>query len=690
MVVLFGYLPIAKCKIANSNGINSKEHFVEYTKLAIYMAKRFIGPKTNTLVINEKCKIICNEEQNYQTELLNNIIYGIKEEFTIQLFLGHYNDRLWDYNMFIVDSHESFLILRYKLPSTWQERFFNFFILLTWSSNNEVELNETLYKIFKTASSFNVRNVVIMCKAFNGDYISFYAYEILNKNHSQNNITVREINRYENGTLMKEFLFPDHVNDYNSCWLNVSAHITPPLLIFNGDVNNETHLMEINRLGGIEGDILKAIAKSLNLKIRLHFPKEENIINFFSNSEGCFRDSVIALTSAGSQCCGYKSLELIKKIHKSLSPAMSVCAPQSYMVGVGFSNYCNLHILSFTSSIYVTTTCKDLDKGRSHIAIGGFSSTQWNSDKYSKSFVYHTTPYVFVIRSGLCFGPIKQLLNPLCPSTWTFLLILFSLSFIFSKLIHNKPKLRDFVFGSKNKTPICSMFTIFFGNSLPIRLIPTRNFPRFLMAAWLLLSFEVRNGYQGKMFDSLRFSQRIPMPQTISQLIEQDYTLLTHVYNDFYPVNKTQIMANTTRRMNMLQMSTLKLTSTALLDSLAHYNYKNCNTSTLTYIGETIHSFPCVMYFKKHSMLRQSIDRKLKIFSDAGITAMIARRYVRTEFLKMNTRSEFVSQLTNINLKGLYLISGVMFLISTIVFILELLTRKSQRLKKLLDFLNSF
>ncbi|XP_023306962.2 uncharacterized protein LOC111688691 [Lucilia cuprina] len=554
------------------------------------MAKRFIGPKTNTLVINEKCKIICNEAQNYQTELLNNIIYGIKEEFTIQLFLGHYNDRLWDYNMFIVDSHESFLILRYKLPSTWQERFFNFFILLTWSSNNEVELNETLYKIFKTASNFNVRNVVIMCKAFNGDYISFYAYEILNKNHSQNNITVREINRYENGTLMKEFLFPDHVNDYNSCWLNVSAHITPPLLIFNCDVNNETHLMEINRLGGIEGDILKAIAKSLSLKIRLHFPKEENIINFFSNSEGCFGD---------------------------------------------------------------------LDKGRSHIAIGGLSSTQWNSDKYSKSFVYHTTPYVFVIRSGLCFGPIKQLLNPLCPSTWTFLLILFSASFIFSKLIHNKPKLRDFVFGSKNKTPICSMFTIFFGNSLPTRLIPTKNFPRFLMAAWLLLSFEVRNGYQGKMFDSLRFSQRIPMPQTISQLIEQDYTLLTHVYNDFYPVNKTQIMANTTRRMNMLQMSTLKLTSTALLDSLAHYNYKNCNTSTLTYIGETIHSFPCVMYFKKHSMLRQSIDRKLKIFSDAGITAMIAR-------------------------------SGVMILISTIVFIVELLTRKSQRLKKLLDFLNSF
>ncbi|XP_037809285.1 uncharacterized protein LOC119602033 [Lucilia sericata] len=416
---------------------------------------------------------------------------------------------------------------------------------------------------------------------------------------------VREINRYENGTLKNKLLFPDHINDYHGCRLNVSAHKVPPLLTFNGDVNNKTHLLEINRLSGIEGDILK----------------EENIINNFYDSKGCFGD---------------------------------------------------------------------LDRERSQIAIGGFSSTQWNNDKYSKSFVYHTTPYVFVVHSGVCFGPIKQLLNPLCPSTWTFLLIFFTASFIFSKLTQTKPRVHDFVFGPKNRNPICSMFIIFFGNSLPTRLIPRRNFARFLMAAWLLLTFEVRNGYQGKMFDSLRFSQRIPIPQTISQLIKQDYTLLTHLYNDFYPANKTQIMANTTRRMHMLQMSTSKLTSTALLDSLAHYNYKNWNTSTLTYVEETIHSFPCVMYFRKHSMLRSSIDRKLKIFSDAGITSHIARKHVRSKFLKMNTNSQFVSRLANGNLKGLYFISGVMFLISTVVFIMELLTRKSQRLEKFMDALNSF
>ncbi|KAI8119060.1 hypothetical protein CVS40_9366 [Lucilia cuprina] len=621
MVLIFLRIPTTNCKITISNGIYSNQNFVEYAELAVYMAKRFISPKTNTLVINERCNVICHEEQNYQTELLNSILYGLKEEFAIQLFMGFYNDRLWDFNIFIVDSYESFLYVRHSLPTTWQERFFNFFILLTWSSSNEVELNETLYNIFSTARSFNVRNVVIMTKAFNGDHISFYTYELFNKYLCLNKIVVREINRYENGTLQNQFLFPDHISDFHGCELNVSAHKMAPLLTFNGDVNNETHLMDINRLSGIEGDILKVIAKSINFKIRLNFPNGSNMINYFFDSAGCFGD---------------------------------------------------------------------LDKGRSQIAIGGFSSTIWNGAKYSQSFNYHTTPFVFVIRSGLCFGAIKQLLNPLCLSIWTFLMILFSASFIFTKLIQIKPKVRDFVFGPNNKNPIYSMFVIFFGNSLPTRLIPTRNFARFLMAAWLLLTFEIRNGYQGKMFDSLRFSKRIPMPQTISQLLEQDYTLLTHTYNDYYHANKTQIITNSTRRLEMVQLSTTRLTATATLDTLAHYNYNNWNTSLLTYIEETIHSFPCVMYFKKHSMLRSSIDRKLKVFSDAGIISHIARKHVRTKFLNMNTRSEFVTKLKNQNLKGLYFISGIMFLISTVVFILELLTRKPQRLEKFMDVLNSF
>lgn len=180
--------------------------------------------------------------------------------------------------------------MRFTFPSTQHERFFNFFVLLTWSANNAVELNETLYKIFKTSLNFNVKNVVVMCKSFEGSHFSFYTYEFFNKENCEDKIIIREINRYENGTLENEYLFLDHISNFHGCFLNVSAHAIQPLLNFKGDTKNETQLMESYRLSGVEGEILKIVAEVLNFRIRLRFPEGRNEINMYYHSSGCFKD----------------------------------------------------------------------------------------------------------------------------------------------------------------------------------------------------------------------------------------------------------------------------------------------------------------------------------------------------------------------------------------------------------------
>ncbi|KAM7343108.1 uncharacterized protein ACRADG_010255 [Cochliomyia hominivorax] len=608
-------IPTSKCGIPIEK-LKTNENFKEYSNLAAFMAINFISGKSNTLVIDENCFEYFDVKDNYQLILLNDLLIGLEDKFAIQMYLGKYEDRLWDYNIFIVDS-----IISYTFPMTEKEHMFNFFVLLTWQGTNKTELKEILHTIFEISFSYNVKNVVIMHRLSNDEYISFYSYDIFNKENCRNEITVQEINRYENGSLKYNFLFPDHMLNFHGCELNVSAHEVQPLLSFDGDVHNETHLIESDRLGGVEGDILKVVAETLNFKIRLHFPTESSEINPESLSTGCFGE---------------------------------------------------------------------LDNSSAHIAIGGFSTIQNNSDKYSISFVYHSTPYVFVVRSGLSFGPIKQLLNPFSTKLWASLLIFFLLSFIFAKTVQMKPKLSDFILGPKNRKPIGSMLAIFFGVSIPSEIVPTRNFARFLLMGWLLLSFVLRNAYQGKMFDSLRFSKRIPVPQKISQLLEQDFLLLSETYIDSYPKNRTTIMRNTTKRLDMLQQSPLRVTATSLLDSLAYYNYINSENSSLTYVEETIHLFPCVMYFQKYSILRSSIDQKLKLLSDAGITSYIAKQHVRAKFQNMNTNSLFVSSLANENLAGLYVIVGIMFMISILVFILELLTYKSRKLRIIVNGLNSF
>lgn len=154
-----------------------------------------------------------------------------------------------------------------------------------------MERNKIMSNIFRASLRFSVRNAVIMINSSeNPNYITFYSYEVFSKKHCRNKIVIQEINRYENGSLQNDFLFPKHVSDFHGCLLNVSARQMPPILSFNGDVENETHLMESYRLSGVEGDILKVIAKELNFKIRLLFPKERNDINKNGISTGCFGD----------------------------------------------------------------------------------------------------------------------------------------------------------------------------------------------------------------------------------------------------------------------------------------------------------------------------------------------------------------------------------------------------------------
>ena len=180
-------------------------------------------------------------------------------------------------------------MLRYLFPNTGQERYFNFFILLKWH-HKEMNQFKTMREIFQISFEFNVKNVIIMSFSEVDDYIGFYTYDVYSGIHCHEGLKVREVNRYENGSLHYPFLFPNTLENFHGCWLDISAHIMSPLLMFNGNTNNKTHLMEMNRLTGVEGDILKIVAKALNFKIRIHFPRVgEHVINWHISS-GCFRD----------------------------------------------------------------------------------------------------------------------------------------------------------------------------------------------------------------------------------------------------------------------------------------------------------------------------------------------------------------------------------------------------------------
>ncbi|XP_037809286.1 uncharacterized protein LOC119602034 [Lucilia sericata] len=492
---------------------------------------------------------------------------NLKDSLSVQLFVGETDDRPWDYNIFVVDS-----LLKFSIPYSAHERDYYFFILLTWSS--EYLLDYNLLEIFKICLKFNVKNVAVMVKSRLYNYFSFYSYELYSPDMCAEDIMLQEVNRYENGQLKFDLLFPIIASNLFGCPVKISAELIQPFITFDGDLKNETHLMDMKRLGGIEGEILKLIAEALNFKIHMRFSRNFSVIGLRYNSTGCF---------------------------------------------------------------------SDLECRRSKIAIGGLSSTLEYHHLLTKSIVYHTTPYKFVVRNDIYFGPIKQLINPLDGPTWFIILIFFSVSTFLIQIIirYKMTQLRDFIFGIKNKSPTFYLFITFLGYGMPNQIMPTRNFARFILMSWLLLALEIRTGYLGKMFDSLRLGKRMPVPETIAELTARDYTLLNPIYTSFYPMNKTIIWLDRFSTLQQIQTSEMRLTGAVILDYWAYYKFQNRSITTLIPVAETIHSYQCVMYFNKHSLLQNSFDKKLKLFTDSGITAHIAKRHVHSNFKSMmNTQSQ--------------------------------------------------
>lgn len=181
--------------------------------------------------------------------------------------------------------------LQFHIPDTKSEREFYFFIMLAYFLPHQKSYHSDMLEIFELCWNLNIKNAIIMIKPSTQTYYSFYTYRIYSKQHCGSQITLDEINRYNSGHLQRPYLFPDHVNEFNGCTLMVCGHIIPPLLTFYGNPENATHLRDMQRLGGIEGEILKLVAQTLNANLEYRFTqKSSNTQLDMRNASGCFAE----------------------------------------------------------------------------------------------------------------------------------------------------------------------------------------------------------------------------------------------------------------------------------------------------------------------------------------------------------------------------------------------------------------
>ncbi|XP_030245843.1 uncharacterized protein LOC115565033 [Drosophila navojoa] len=309
---------------------------------------------------------------------------------------------------------------------------------------------------------------------------------------------------------------------------------------------------------------------------------------------------------------------------------------------------------------------RELASQNSSVIIGAMSGSHMYRANFSTTSAYHQSALVFVVRVDQHMGAVNQLVQPFCPIVWLALVV----SCLALLLLHG-----------------LRVHTTLLGNPLDAAALPRASLVRCYLGAWLLLALVQRAAYQGKLYDAFRLPYYPPAPEHIVELLEGHYQYLTTDYDDYFPAQRSLLRRTSiVERFDELQAAEdgARLTTSALLGSLAHYNDENWQSSRLTHVKEHIYLVQLVMCLHRHSILKFAFDRKLKQLQSAGIVGHISRNFEPPMF-HMPYASHEVSALRLEMFYGLNFICYILLLASVLVFLLELLSQRVVWLRRYLD-----
>lgn len=136
---------------------------------------------------------------------------------------------------------------------------------------------------------------------------------------------------------------------------------------------------------------------------------------------------------------------------------------------------------------------------------------------------YSNDQIVFVIPLGKEFSAFQELVHSFSMSVWLLIFSCFFIGFFVIFVVRFQVKaVQNFVFGTGVKNPTLNMFAAFIGGTQKI--LPRRNFARFLLMLFLMYSLVIRALFQGSFFKLLKENKREQEVKTINEMIQKDFT----------------------------------------------------------------------------------------------------------------------------------------------------------------------
>lgn len=280
-------------------------------------------------------------------------------------------------------------------------------------------------------------------------------------------------------------------------------------------------------------------------------------------------------------------------------------------------------------------------KNQADFTLGMYTITFLRSRFMTSSALYYSVPFILIVPPGQSFTPFEKLFRPFTFTVWIFLLVVFLTATVVITIIKFQPTfVRDFVFGSKNRSPYLNVLNGFVGGSFHI--LPGRNFARSLLMMFLLFSIVKRTLYQGALFQFLQSDDRKKEIQSIEELVNANFK----VYMMPSSVEHTQRLKFAKQRVvvngsvyeakkNLTVDPLFRGAVTSSMEQVLYFNKMNFKDMTYTVCREQLFTFQYGIYFRKNSYLEIVFNKKISILKSSGLIDFWASDYIHTKYLNI-------------------------------------------------------
>lgn len=157
------------------------------------------------------------------------------------------------------------------------------------------------------------------------------------------------------------------------------------------------------------------------------------------------------------------------------------------------------------------------------------SVSDWWLKENRLKFFDVTTSYindqiVFIVPPGRDLTAFEKIVYPFSTSLWIAVIIFYFGGAFVIFIVKKRPEnVKKFVFGTGVRNPYMNLFIAWIGGSQKV--LPTRNFARFLLMLFLMYSLIIRTLYQASFYQLLKSKKRYEEVQTIDEIVERDYKI---------------------------------------------------------------------------------------------------------------------------------------------------------------------